>query len=224
MEKGLPIEDVTVDYLPKPSLVKRNTRLPEPEPAKYLKKGGIDFVDLASEEESEHPVISRKTRVSMANCQPRYTYEKRTQPDLSVLTANRKASKLESEENHPLPPETLTTRSAIVTAPSHSLLFGSSKLSSSSFDDESLDVALANLSEPVTISSQKIANTSDITVSFESSPPIQHKIYQSQKTEPFMMPSSENSRTQAVDSNNISGYGDTNISNWDTSPGLYLLS
>ena len=244
MEKRLAIEDV-VDYLPRLNPVKRNTRpsSSSSELAKRLKKGGIDIVDLVNEEwQQDHsnsemekkgkpPAISwAQTRVSM-NCQPRYTYESQTQPDLSILTANRKASEPGSEEERHLPsPGTLIARSATMTASSHPLLFGSSNLYSSSFNDEDLDVALANISEQAKISPQtnvrdvNIANNiGDIAVSLVSSPPIQHKIHHNGKTGSFTISSPESSRVQAVDSN-IAEHGDTNISNWDTSPSLYLLS
>jgi len=100
--------------------VKRNPQPSSSELAERLEIGSINSVDLTivdlttvdlttvdlttdecdgnseMRKEGEPPVISRmKARVSLAKCQPRYTYESQTQPDLPT---NRKTSKPESED------------------------------------------------------------------------------------------------------------------------------
>ena len=98
--------------------VKRNPRPSLSELVKPLKKDGIEIVDLVTEEcynnnelekEGKPPVISQaQNRMSM-NCQPRYTYQSQTQPDLSLLTTN---SKSEPEERHTSSPESSRTHTA----------------------------------------------------------------------------------------------------------------
>jgi len=245
LDKRLPIEGAAVDFLTRLNSVKHNTRTNSSELVKCLKKSGIDFVDLANEElqqdysncetgkKDKPPAISRtQTRVTMANCQPRYTYESQAQQDLPTPMANRKAHEPDSEEEINLPPPgTLTARSTIVTASTHPLLFGSSHLYSLNLNDEDLDTDLAYMPEPTTISPQKNArsvnttnNIGDIAVSIESSPPTQHKLHHNRETGPFLISSPESSRTQAVDFNDITEHGGANISNWDTSPGLYICT
>lgn len=219
--------DAAADYLPQLSQVKRIRSSGSSDIVKHLQKGGIDFVDLSNGEWQQDrginesaktgnplPINRVHNRVSITN-QPRYSYDVRTQPDLSVLMANEKVS----EGSNVLPLNPLSSSSTATTInTSQPFLFGSDD-----FTDGDLDSTLAVMTEPVTSSPWREDQICEADTNASLLPAIQLQDTHRNKRECFVISPPEQDQLRDVDPSVVIIDDEMSTPHWDTSPSMFQL-